>query len=180
LSFVTLLRKQTLDLRLMVLGYALPSIAVLIWQWTITYQAGDYGNSIGIAPFALESNFSDYLFPKFLLSSLFVLQGLWVFRKVLIKEKILFLGWLTLVIGVLQNYLFIESGTETLSGNFRWSGQIALFLMVVVLTRHSARHFVADNQGKAWQKLLGLGTYLAHLGGGIAYYVYCLSSIHYR
>ncbi len=180
LSFVTLLRKQTLDLRLMVLGYALPSIAVLIWQWTITYQAGDYGNSIGIAPFVLESNFSNYLFPKFLLSSLFALQGLWVFRKVLTKDKILFLGCLTLVIGVLQNYFLIERGTEMLSGNFRWSGQIALFLMVVVLTRHSARYFVADTQGKAWQKLLGLGTYLAHFAAGIIYYFYCLRSIHYR
>jgi len=180
LSSVTLLRKQTLDLRLMVLGYALPSIAVLIWQWTITYQAGDYGNSIGIAPFVLESNFSNYLFPKFLLSSLFALQGLWVFRKVLTKDKILFLGCLTLVIGVLQNYFLIERGTEMLSGNFRWSGQIALFLMVVVLTRHSARYFVADTQGKAWQKLLGLGTYLAHFAAGIIYYFYCLRSIHYR
>jgi len=180
MSLVTLLRKQTLDLRLMVLGYALPSIAVLIWQWTITYQAGDYGNSIAIAPFLLESNYSKFLFPKFLLSSMFILQGLWIFRRELVKNDVLFLGWITLLIGVFQNYFLIESGTEMLSGNFRWSGQIALFLMVVILVRHSARYFIAENQGKTWQKILGLGTYLAHLGGGIAYYVYCLSSIYYR
>jgi len=180
LSLYRLLRKQTLDLRLMIFGFAMPSIAVLIWQWAITYQGGDYGNSIALAPLALESAYSNFLFPKFLLSSLFVLQGLWVFRKVLIKEPILFLGWMTLLIGVFQNYMLIESGSEMLSGNFRWSGQIALFLMVVILVRHSARYFIVDNQGKAWQKILGLGTYLAHLGGGIVYYLYCLTSIHYR
>ena len=180
LSLYRLLRKQTLDLRLMIFGFALPSIAVLIWQWTITYQAGDYGNSIALAPLALESAYSNFLLPKFLLSSLFVIQGLWVFRKVLIKEPILFLGWMTLLIGVFQNYMLVENGPEMLSGNFRWSGQIALFLMLVILVRHSARYFIADNQGKAWQKILGLGTYLAHLGGGIVYYLYCLTSIHYR
>jgi len=180
LSLYRLLRKQTLDLRLMIFGFAMPSIAVLIWQWAITYQGGDYGNSIALAPLALESAYSNFLFPKFLLSSLFVLQGLWVFRKVLIKEPILFLGWMTLLIGVFQNYMLIENGPEMLSGNFRWSGQIALFLMVVILVRHSARCFIAENQGKTWQKMLGLGTYLAHLGGGIVYYLYCLTSIHYR
>ncbi len=180
LSLYRLLRKQTVDLRQMILGFALPSIAVLIWQWSITYQAGDYGNSIAFAPFALESAYSRFLFPKFLLSSLFILQGLWVFRKVLIQNVALFLAWITLVIGVLQNYLLIENGPEMLSGNFRWSGQISLFLMIVVLTRHSARYFIADNQGKTWQKFLGLGTYLAHLLGGTAYYLYCLTSIYYR
>jgi len=180
LSLYRLLRKQTLDLRLMIFGFALPSIAVLIWQWAITYQGGDYANSIALAPLALESAYSNFLFPKFLLSSLFVLQGLWIFRNALIKNPILFLGWITLLIGVFQNYMLIENGPEMLSGNFRWSGQIALFLMVVILVRHSLRYFIADNQGKAWQKILGLGTYLAHLGGGIIYYLYCLTSIHYR
>jgi hypothetical protein len=123
ISLFKLVRKQTIDLRLMIFGFALPSIAVLLWQWTITYQGGDYSNSIAIAPFALESVYSKYLFPKFLLSSLFVLQGLWIFRKTLIRDNLLFLGWMTLVIGVLQNYLLIENGTEMLSGNFRWSGQ---------------------------------------------------------
>ncbi|HSN94363.1 MAG TPA: hypothetical protein VLR89_04800, partial [Anaerolineaceae bacterium] len=180
LSLYKLLRKQTIDLRLMIFGFALPSIAILIWQWSITYQAGDYGNSIALAPFLLESTYSKFLFPKFLLSSLFVLQGLWVFHKVLVKDDALFLGWITLVIGVLQSYLLIENGPEMLSGNFRWSGQIALFLMVVILTRHSARYFIADSLGNTWQKLLGFGTYLAHLAGGVVYYVYCLASIHYR
>ena len=180
LSLYRLICKQNIDLRLIIFGFALPSIAVLLWQWTITYQAGDYGNSIALAPFALESSYSSFLLPKFLLSSLFVLQGLWIFRKVLIQDVLLFLGWMTLVIGVLQNYLLIESGSEMLSGNFRWSGQIAMFLMFVILARHAARYFVADKQGKTWQKLLALGTYLAHLAGGVAYYLYCLNSIHYR
>jgi hypothetical protein len=180
LSLYKLVRKQTIDLRLMIFGFALPSIAVLLWQYAITYQGGDYGNRIAIAAFALESAYSKFLFPKFLLSSLFVLQGLWIFRKTLIRDNLLFLGWMTLVIGVLQNYLLIENGPEMLSGNFRWSGQIALFLMVVILARHSARYFIADNQGKIWQKALGLGTYLAHLAGGIVYYLCCLVSIHYR
>jgi hypothetical protein len=179
-SLYKLLRKQTLDWRLMVFGFALPSIVVLIWQWSITYRAGDYGNSIALAPFILESQYSKYLFLKFLLSSLFVLQAIWVFRKSLIHNDLLLLGWVMFLIGIAQNYLLIENGTEMLSGNFRWSGQIASFLMVVILARHSAHYFIAENQGKTWQKALSLGTYLAHLGGGIAYYFYCLTSIHYR
>lgn len=87
---------------------------------------------------------------------------------------------MTLLKGVFQNYMLIENGPEMLSSSFRWSGQIALFLMVVILVRHSARYFIADKQGKIWHKTLGLGTYLAHLAGGVVYYLYCLISIHYR
>ena len=85
-----------------------------------------------------------------------------------------------MLISVFQNYILIENGPEMLSSNFCWSGQIALFLMVVIPVRHSARYFIADMQGKIWHKTLGLGTYLTHLAGGIDYYIYCLISIHYR
>ena len=40
---------------------------------------------------------------------------------------------MTQVIGVLQSFSLKDNGPEMLSGNFRWSGQIALFLMFVIL-----------------------------------------------
>ncbi|MEA4811646.1 MAG: hypothetical protein VB108_03635 [Anaerolineaceae bacterium] len=180
ISLYELFRRQVLDLRLMIFGFALPSVAVLIWQWFITYQSGDYSNSIAIAPFAVESAFSQFLLAKFLLSTLFVWQGLFIFRHDLLKDQTLLLGWVTFLIGILQNYFLIEKGSEMLSGNFRWSGQIVLFCMVVILLRKSLRFFIADGLGKAWQKAMGLATYLAHLLAGLAYYIYCITSIHYR
>ena len=176
ICFYKIIRRQVLDTKLMIFGFALPSILVLLWQLSVTFQNSEYGFHIVFAPFSVVSLHSDFLFPKFVLSILFIIQAAVIFRKQLVTDITLLLGIITLVMGLLQGYLLAEAGDEILiSGNFMWSGQIALFLMFVILGRKSLRYFFAEKQGYRWQVTLGLSLYLAHLAGGIVYYIRCLT-----
>ena len=83
-------------------------------------------------------------------------------------------------IGIFQTYFLAESGERMLHANFGWSGQIALFLLIVIILRKSLIFYFTDKIQSNLEKLAGLITYSMHLAGGIAYYLYCLFSIHYR
>ena len=68
-----------------------------------------------------------------------------------------------------------ESGERELHANFRWSAQITLFLLFAASIRHFAHLLPAD-----WKARAGVwAAYLAHLAGGIVYYVYCFTQAGY-
>jgi len=180
ISLHKLVTKQSFDLKLMIFGFAIPSILVLLWQLSVTFQNSEYGYKVIFAPFKVVSLHSDYLFLKFISSSLFIIQGMFIFRKQLLRDQAILLGSITLGLGLIFGYLLAEAGDEILvSGNFMWSSQIALFLMFVILGRKSLRYFVAEGQGKSWQVALSLLSYLAHFVGGIVYYIHCLTTDYF-
>jgi len=180
ISILQLLRKKPIDFGQIFLGFMLPGVLVLAAQWLIMYTNEAPDNQIVWAPFLVESAFSNHLLPKFLLSVLFILQGIIVFRKELLIDQSLLLGLVMFLVGIFQNYLFAEDGRELLSGNFRWSGQIVTLLFVIIILRKSLRSKLENTSLAFWGPMSGLVTYLAHLGGGLAYYLYCLTSVHYR
>jgi hydrogenase-4 membrane subunit HyfE len=175
-----LITKQEFDKNMIIWGFAVPSLLVLTIQYFGLYGNKDTNIAIIWAPFIVKKAFSDFLFIKFLLSSLFVLQGLVVFRHQLLTDRILLLGWIMFSIGIFQTYFLAESGERMLHANFGWSGQIALFLLIVIILRKSLIFYFTDKIQSNLEKLAGLITYSMHLAGGIAYYLYCLFSIHYR
>lgn len=83
-------------------------------------------------------------------------------------------------IGIFQNYFLAETGRKTMHGNFRWSGQIALFLLVIIILRKAFDIFFTKERDYLIQKISFATTYFLQFAGGIAYYIYCLSSMHYR
>lgn len=180
LVLVQRIKKNNFDLKALVFGFFVPGIFVLFGQWFYTYASVEQQSGIIFAPFLVESAFSAFLLPKFLLSSLFVIQGSILFRKELITKPDLFMGLLLFLFGIAQYYLFAESGFRLEHANFRWSAQIGLFLFTVLITRRYFEHFLIDGVKNIIQRTLALITYGAHLIGGIAYYVYCLTSVHYR
>jgi hypothetical protein len=175
-----LLSKKEFDIKMNILGFAVPSILVLSLQYMILYGNESANIKIIWAPFVVGLAFSSHLFLKFLLSSLFVIQGLLVFWRSLISDRILFLGWVMFLIGIFQNYFLAESGSATMHGNFGWSGQIVLFLLTVIILRKSFQTLAKQNSNDIKAIIPGLLTYLLQLVGGIAYYFYCLTSVHYR
>jgi hypothetical protein len=177
---IRLLQKQRMDWKMILLGFVLPGVVNLFFQWLIAYYYGDPEEGIILAPFQVESSFSDWLLLKFLLSALFPLLGLWIARKHLLKDSALLAGWTIFVVGVVQNYVLAEGGERLLHGNFRWSGQIALFLLFAILLRWLLREKILPNRTVLWEKISGFVVYAAHLAGGVAYYIYCMISIHYR
>jgi len=171
--------KRKVDINMLLFGFMLPATVMLTAQWMIAYRFGDPGESIILAPLVMESSFSDYLLPKFLLSSAFPLTILWLARRSLLDDARLLVGWTGFLSGVAQLYLLAEGGERLLHGNFRWSAQIMLFLLFAITVRWLLQEGLLKRILTTGQKAATYFTYLAHLSGGIAYYVYCMVSVRY-
>jgi hypothetical protein len=182
LGLVTLLRlyrKKPLDWTMLILGFVLPAGLVLLAQWIFTYILSGGGGAIGFHPFEVESAFSDYLFLKFLLSTLFPLSVLFIRYRDFLREPDLQLAWFTFIIGAAQLYLLAEEGDRFYHGNFRWGAQISLFLLFAVSVRHIFRVERITGFIRRSDKLIVYGTYLAHLAAGVAYYIHVFISPDY-
>ncbi len=170
------LAKTPVDWRMLLGGAVVPGLVVLGTLTFVLYNSPE-ADSTGIvfAPFRVESAFSDHLLWKFLLSALFPLTLLVVdFRRV-IQSPALQLAWIAFLGGAAQIYLLAESGEREMHANFRWSAQITLFLLFAASIRHFARALPMD-----WKARAGVWVaYLAHLAGGIAYYIYCFTQAGY-
>jgi hypothetical protein len=171
--------KQSVDLRMLLFGFFLPAALMLAAQWLIAYRFGDPGESIILAPFRMESAFSGFLLPKFLLSCAFPFAVLYLARRSLLSDARLLVGWTGLLSGIAQLYLLAEGGERLLHGNFRWSAQIMLFLLFAITARWFLRDGLLNRALKGWQRMAAWCVYLAHLGGGIVYYIYCMVSVRY-
>lgn len=178
-ALLRVLQKQKPDWRLFWLGFVLPGVMNLGLQYYIAYAGGLTGSGFILAPFQVEKSFSDWLLLKFILSCLFPLVVLWLARARLLTDSTLLAGWTVFLTGIAQNYLLAEAGARFGHGNFRWSGQIGLFLLFAAAVRwllHQRK--TQDTPGKT-AHLGAWIAYAAHLLGGIAYYIYCLVSVHY-
>ncbi len=171
------LQHQPIDWKMVVYGFFLPGFCMLAIQWWIAYVTGEPSEGIILAPFEVEGAFSDWLFYKFILSTLFTLVVAWIARRELLKDAGLLAGWCGFAMGAAQFYLLAEGGERFLHGNFRWSGQIMLFLLFAVSVRWLLQKGISL---KIQQKIIAWSAYAAHFLGGVAYYIYCFISIHYR
>jgi hypothetical protein len=177
---IRLWQRKSLDWKMMLFGFYLPGSVSLAMQWFITYFYGDPSEGIIFAPFQVEGAYSHHLAIKFFLSALFPLTILIVARRSLLKDSNLLVGWTGFFVGVAQFYLLAEGGERMLHGNFRWSGQIMLFLLFVVAARWLMREKILSKDLNLSTRIICYGTYLAQLAGGVAYYIYVMTSIHYR
>lgn len=183
LGLIALLRmfqRKPLDWKLLLGGFFIPGVVTLLIQWLIAFDANNPGGSILLAPFQVEGAYSDYLLVKFFLSTLLPISVLLIARSQVIRDEHLLLGWIGFLVGAAQFYLLAEGGDRMEHGNFRWSAQIMLFLLFVVSVRWFLQEKLARGPVRWIEKAAAYAAYLAHLAGGVAYYIYCLISIHYR
>lgn len=174
------LNKQPLDWRMLILGFGLPAVIVLGAQWLFLYvEAGQGGEGIYLMPFKVESAFSGNLLLKFLLSILFPLSVfLFCFRDAVKKVDVQLAG-LAFLAGAFQMYFLAEGGERLFHGNFRWSAQIALFLLFAVSARYLYQRMGKQNSGGVKGKYVASFLYLAHLIAGILYYLHTFFSTTY-
>jgi hypothetical protein len=173
-------QKWPLDWKLGIFGFLIPAIVILALQAYVTFLLPD-ANQGGFmfAPLAVESAYSDYLLPKFLLSILFPLVVFLFTIKPLAKDHEMQLAWISFLAGIAQVYLFAESGNRMLDGNFRWSAQITLFVLFAASFRFIYTRYTPAWRVKSLPDVMALLAYLPHLASGIVYYVHTLTSIHY-
>jgi hypothetical protein len=127
-------RKQPIDWRFFALTVILPAIVVLaLHYFHIYYVASAVSNSrVIVAPFAVLAQASNNLLAKFVLSILFPLVVYGLFFKAAQRNLGLNLAWLLFIVGAFQAYFLAETGNRFVQGNFLWSGQIALFILMVM------------------------------------------------
>jgi len=174
------LQRRRVDWKLLAFGFFLPGLLSLAAQWLIAFFFNNTGEHILFAPFMVAAAHSQNLILKFLLSALFPILALLVIRRGLWEKPGILLGWAGFLAGAAQYYLLSESGERWWHSNFAWSSEIMLLLLFAVTVRWLLREKVLAGGMRAWEKIAVYGAYLAHLVAGIAYYAYCMMTLHFK
>jgi hypothetical protein len=174
LTAFSLLRKRAIDWGLLV-GIALPTMIVLVWQYLYVDVYGRGGFTF--APFQVMRAYSpDGLLPKFLLSLLFPLCVLVSYFKQARTNLTIQLAWLAFALGAFYSYFMAETILWQ-DANFLWSGQISLLILFIISTHFWLAQNVTLLSARQISWKFGLcATVLAlHVASGIAFYV---SNLH--
>jgi hypothetical protein len=146
LAFYWLIKKRSLDWQRLIFGVILPAVIILSWQYLATYTTDRVLRAEGgivFAPFAVYARDSGMLLPKFFLSILFPLTVYALYYKDASKDIGLNLAWLIFFFGAFYTYMLAETGLRFQDGNFKWSGQVTLFILFLV----SVVFFLRINSG---------------------------------
>jgi hypothetical protein len=177
-AIVAVIEKDQPLLRFILFGAILPGLLVLGWQYLFTYISPPVGSEMDasrilFAPFLVYSKMSESLLPKFLLSILFPLSILLLFRTRALRDRYYMLGLLLFLMGAIQSYFFAESGIRIFKGNFLWSGQLGLFLWFVISLRFVVQQFYSERAEPRWSAtyIALSGIFALHVVSGIIWYV---------
>lgn len=133
-------RKQPVRLKQVIWGIAIPSVAVLIWQYAFTYmfEPYDYGvptsdSTITLAPFEIMEAFArgSSLLVLFVSSIVFPTLVYAMYFKDAIRDRFFTLSFVVFLFGAFYTYFLAETGYRRGHGNFTWSGQIALLIWTI-------------------------------------------------
>lgn len=173
-----LLRREAVNWPLVIVGIALPALALLAYQYMFTYGGDSVQDSdIIFAPLTALS-LKDRLVllpPKFFLSILFPFSVYTLFFKTARRSVLLNLAWLMFLFGAFQMYFLAETGERLHDGNFFWSGHITLFLLFVasVVFVIQQRPISITTRG-TWEMsprfVTCVGVFAVHLVSGFLYY----------
>ena len=112
-------------------GFALPAVAVLEWQYAVTYALNTEGAGVILAPLqVIRLHVSAGLATlgwRLAASVLFPLAAVACFRSVRADRRVQ-LAWATFLVGAAIGYVLAEGGRAG-AGNFLWSGQLAAFVL---------------------------------------------------
>jgi len=177
LALISIWKKHPIDWKRLLIGIVLPSMAILAWQFFLTYGS-DGGSSIILAPFGVMQGYSSYLPEKFILSIVFPTIVTAIYWKEAIKDTRMQLGWIGFGLGVIFTYFFAESGVRFHDGNFTWSGEIALFILFVCCILFlSERELHLKSRVSRW---LILSSGFLHVIFGYGYYLAILFTLNFH
>jgi hypothetical protein len=168
------LKKQPANWQLFILGFIVPTIVMLTWQFLVTY--GSPGQSgIFFYPFGVMAARSGFLWIKFALSILFPLLVALLFFPEAARDIRMVLAWLSFVLGAFYSYFLAEGPPRTLDGNFIWSGKITLLVLFCVSTIFLLERIKTIR----WKALLPGVAWLSHVAFGLVYYQHILITQKY-
>lgn len=171
-------QRGAVDWPLLLGGIVIPGSLALLFQIIFLPSSTGLAESgtFAIAPFAFaalkEPGPDIVLLPKFFLSILFPLTVLLLYRREALQDLPLKLAWLTFAVGAGISYTLVESGRFG-HGNFTWSGQITLFMLMVVSLPFFMRQVYRPGKKLRWdwRASLTLTTFLLHVVSGVVWYL---------
>jgi len=164
-------KKQPVDWRLLIAGFIVPAVAVLVWQFFVTYGSPDQ-SGIFLYPFGVMRDKSRFLLLKFLLSTLFPLLVAVLYFREASRDIRLLMAWLSFFWGLLFGYFIAEGPPRTSDGNFIWGARITL----LVLFSASTVFILERIRMTRWKVLLAGAAWLAHVAYGVVYYFHYLNT----
>jgi hypothetical protein len=167
--FVLIVRRPE-HWRSALLAVFLPGIAVLVWLFLGTF-AGATGSSGGleIAPLKVLTHYTEAwtILPKALLSLVFPLTVLLLFRREALQDRLTQLCWLMLLFGFAYGLLLAERGERVFDGNWLWSGQLAAFALFAA----TLRLLLTLPAAAGWRHGAAWAAYGCHFVAGLAWYL---------
>lgn len=165
---------QRVNLRVMA-AVTVASVAVLAWQYHFKFvdpTSPIYESSIVLTrPFDFYRHHSDYVPLKLLLSVLFPLYVLIVYRRTAFGDFQVRLASTAFLLGLLMAAFLGESDGARYFGNFTWSAQIGCFLLFVATTAFFFGTAVVGQKRWAPAARAGIAIFGLHVGAGLIYYV---------
>ena len=153
------------------LGIVLPAVAVLEWQYAVTYALNPEGAGVVLAPLhVIRLHVSAGLATlgwRLAASVLFPLAAVACFPSVRADRRVQ-IGWATFLIGAAIGYLLAE-GDRAGAGNFLWSGQLAAFVLFAASAVAVLQTAAAGGAGLSRLGRFALcgGVFLWHVASGI-------------
>ena len=171
LSALAVLHWRRTDWRWLGLGFAVPAVAVLGWQYYVTYALNAEGAGVILAPLHVIGRRAPTdlvtLAWRLVASVLFPLAAVACFPSVRADRRVQ-LGWATFVVGAAIGYLLAES-QQPAAGNFLWSGQLAAFVLFAASAVALLRAAATGGAGASRLGRFALcgGVFLWHVTSGI-------------
>lgn len=164
--------RREVNWRFVLVGVYYPALFILGVQYVFAYVSGNVEGGVEFAPFAyFRIYYVSGLMPKFFLSIAFPLMTSLLFWRSAVRSLPFNLAWLVFAAGTAQTYLLSEQGGRAGHGNFLWSGQIAVFILMV-----AAMLFLLDTLRKVplsaftmFRLSLCLLVFGSHLAGGLVW-----------
>jgi len=165
LAVLRVLRRAPLSPGALLIGFALPALAVLGWQYLQVFSARpdvvQYRDTIGWAPLRVMHHYASGLVAKFLLSTAFPLAVLLLHWKTAWRDGMIQLAWLTFFFGA--SYVTAVGDDPLGPRQFRVVG---LFFAVRALRGQHGLLAAAGGGGAAAQLAVVAGTGLPGSPGG--------------
>lgn len=121
-------RGRRVDRRQILLGFVMPTCAVLAWQFGFSFATGT--DALAWAPLEVMARFPGTP-ARVVLTVLFPAVVYLTHLQRARRDAALNVAWLTFAVGAAYAYLLAESGNRIEHANLVWSGQISAFVLFV-------------------------------------------------
>lgn len=173
-GFWWLILRQPVDWRLMLIGWIIPALPVLWWQYTMAFDTNTaFSGGIVFAPLQFFSFVEPNLWTvpiKLILSMLFPLGVVLLHPRAALKDTALLLTWSVYGVTLVQAYFLNQSGAQAMHGNFLWGAFVGLFVVFIYSWVYLLRLY-RDRESWSWRLYLCIGLYMLHVVSGVFWFL---------